>query len=95
MLAMAGCAERPAAVAVDLAPLRCPALRPADTAPFAKKPLPAPAGDMTASKLEAWIDGRELQLVETQRAGSRLSTLYLACAKQSRVAQAQSGDDRK
>lgn len=93
---MAGCAERPAAVAVDLAPLRCPALRSADTASFAKKPLPAPAGDMTASKLEAWIDGRELQLVETQRAGSRLAILYLACAKQSRVAQVQpAGDDRK
>jgi hypothetical protein len=92
---MAGCASKPEVVATDLAPLRCPALRSADTAPFAKKPLPAPAGDMTASKLEAWIDGRELQLVETQHAGSRVANLYLACAKQSRVAQAQPGDDRK
>ena len=92
---MAGCAERPVAVAVDLAPVRCPALRSADTVPFARKPIPAPAGDMTASKLEAWIDGRELQLVETQRAGTRLSTLYMACAKQSRVTQASTGDDRK
>lgn len=94
LAATAGCAEKPAAIAVDLAPLRCPDLRQADVAPFARKPIPAPAGDMTASKLKAWIDGRELQLVATERAGSRVANLYLACAKQSRVSQASTGDSK-
>ncbi|WP_164730025.1 hypothetical protein [Rhodomicrobium lacus] len=45
--------------------------------------MPAPPGDLTAPRLKQWIDGRELQLVETQRAGLRLASTYDACAKHS------------
>ncbi len=76
------------APAVDLAPIRCPELTAADKAPFGKPPIPAPKGDLTASRLKTWIDAREMQLVRTQNAGKRTVNLYEACRQPSRVAQA-------
>jgi hypothetical protein len=78
---MSGCGEKKVPVAVDLAPVRCPPLRPADTDPFKERPAQPPAGDLTASKMKAWIDTREVQFRATQQAGNRVATQYEACAR--------------
>jgi hypothetical protein len=87
---MAGCAEnpKPVPVAIDLAPQRCPELAAADTKPFGERPAAPPAGDLTASRLKAWIDAREMQLARVQHAGGRVINQYEACRAPSRVAQA-------
>jgi hypothetical protein len=78
---MSGCGEKKLPVAVDLAPVRCPPLKAADTNPFKQRPAAPPPGDLTASKVKQWLDAREVQLRGVQQAGNRVASQYEACAR--------------
>ena len=77
---MAGCAQSvPQKIAVDVAPLRCPPIAASDARRLAQAPQQPPAGDMTKSKSQVWIDGLHEQIRAMNKAGGRVIWQYNRC----------------
>ncbi len=80
-LMMGGCELNGAArqPVVDLAPLRCPPLAAADLAKLREAPALPPAGVVTKSGAQEWVDGLGAQVRQKGDAGQRIAATYESC----------------
>ena len=74
-----GCSQNEPPKVVDLAPYRCPPIAGADARALSQRPAPPPDGDVTDTRLRAWVDGKDHTINSMRLAGGRVLRQYDRC----------------